>query len=179
MIRARPKSGTAAVLDSSLLAEARVVVTPPASDCVHALDAGTTSSPLLADYTRLSPADTWHDGAAFGWVGTVPEASDSGLPDVFRRDYVRGGGPCVLRLQLPAGACTAYLLTGDPNTFTRTLIVEVDGAEKARSDELTGREFQWLAVPLDGGSAGRAVDLRLSAKSGDTWHLSACVVVAD
>ncbi|MFE2678613.1 alpha-glucuronidase family glycosyl hydrolase [Streptomyces hygroscopicus] len=178
-VRARPASGTVAVLDSSLLAEAQAVVTPPAARCVHALDAGTSSSPLLEDYTRLSPADTWREGADFGWVGTAPAASDGGRPDVLRRDYVRGSAPAVLRLRLPAGPCTAYLLTGDPNTFTRTLIVRVDGVERARGDELTGRRFQWLRVPLDGGSSGRETDLELSAKPRETWHLGACVVLAD
>ncbi|MFJ6850958.1 hypothetical protein ACIQM3_10530 [Streptomyces sp. NPDC091271] len=58
-----------------------------------------------------------------------------------RRDYVREGAPTVLRLKLPAGRFTAHLLTGDPNTFDRTLIVRVDGAERARGEQLDGREF--------------------------------------
>ncbi|GAA2628708.1 alpha-glucuronidase family glycosyl hydrolase [Streptomyces axinellae] len=178
-LRARPRSGKVAALDSSLRAEARAVVTPPAARCVHALDAGTATAPLLAGYTRLSPADAWRAGADFGWVGTPPDASDSGLLDVLRRDYVRRGAPAVLRLRLPAGHCTAYLLTGDPSTFTRPLIVGVDGVEKARGEQLDGRAFAWLRVPLGGGSAGRETELELSSEPGRTWHLGACVVLAD
>ncbi|MFC9501218.1 hypothetical protein [Streptomyces sp. NPDC056982] len=37
----------------------------------------------------------------------------------------------------------------------------------------------WLRIPLDGGPFGGEVDLELSAHDGETWHLSACVVVAD
>ncbi|MFF5587429.1 hypothetical protein ACH4VS_27510 [Streptomyces hygroscopicus] len=55
----------------------------------------------------------------------------------------------------------------------------MDGVERARGDELTGRRFQWLRVPLDGGSSGRETDLELSAKPRETWHLGACVVLTD
>ncbi|WP_405659756.1 hypothetical protein OG379_05140 [Streptomyces sp. NBC_01166] len=55
----------------------------------------------------------------------------------------------------------------------------MDGAERARSEQLDGREFTWLRVPLDGGPSGREVDLELSAKEDQTWHLSACLVLAD
>ncbi|MGY0064181.1 alpha-glucuronidase family glycosyl hydrolase [Streptomyces sp. LZ34] len=178
-LHARPRSGAVQVLDSSLRSLARAVVVPPAARCVHALDAGPNSAPVLKDYTRLSPASSWHEGADFGWVGNTPDATDTGLFDIVRRDYVRDGAPTVLRLKLPAGRCTAHLLTGDPNTFNRSLIVRVDGMEKARSEQLDGREFTWLRIPLDGGSSGREVDLELSAQEDETWHLSACVVLAD
>ncbi|MFI9025369.1 alpha-glucuronidase family glycosyl hydrolase [Streptomyces sp. NPDC053560] len=178
-LHARPESGSVPVLDSSLRSLAKAVVVPPAARCVHALDAGPGSAPVLKDYTRLSPDSTWHEGADFGWVGNTPDATDTGLFDVVRRDYVRDSAPTVLRLKLPAGRCTAHLLTGDPNTFNRTLVVRVDGEEKARSEQLDGREFTWLRFPLDGGSSGREVDLEFSAKEDRTWHLSACVVVAD
>ncbi|MFE2446811.1 alpha-glucuronidase family glycosyl hydrolase [Streptomyces sp. NPDC059426] len=178
-LHARPRSGAVPVLDSSLRSLAKAVVVPPAARCVHALDAGPGSAPLLKDYTRLSPSSGWHEGAGFGWVGNTPEATDTGLFDVLRRDYVRDSAPAVLRLKLPAGRCTAHLLTGDPNTFNRSLIVRVDGIESARSEQLDGREFTWLRIPLDGGSSGREVDLELSAKEDETWHLGACVVVAD
>lgn len=178
-LHARPRSGAVPVLDSSLRNLAKVVVVPPAARCVHALDAGPASAPVLKDYARLSPADSWHEGAGFGWVGNTPDATDTGLFDVVRRDYVRDNAPAVLRLRLPAGRCTAHLLTGDPNTFNRSLIVRVDGIERARSERLDGREFTWLRIPLDGGSSGREVDLELSSKEDETWHLSACVVLAD
>ncbi|WJE02469.1 hypothetical protein [Streptomyces antimycoticus] len=178
-VHARPRSGAVPVLDASLRSLAKAVVVPPAARCVHALDAGPDSAPVLKDYTRLSPSSGWQEGAGFGWVGNTPDATDTGLFDVVRRDYVRDSAPTVLRLRLPAGRSTAHLLTGDPNTLNRSLIVRVDGIEKARSEQLDGREFTWLRIPLDGGSSGCEVDLELSAKEDETWHLSACVVVAD
>ncbi|MFD7814753.1 alpha-glucuronidase family glycosyl hydrolase [Streptomyces sp. NPDC059785] len=178
-LHARPVSGAVRVLDGSVRSLARTVVVPPAARCVHALDAGPGSAPVFKDYTRLSPDSTWHDGAGFGWVGNTPDATDTGLLDVVRRDYVRDSAAAVLRLRLPVGPCTAHLLTGDPNTFTKSLIVRVDGVERARSEQLDGREFTWLRVPLDGGGSGREVDLELSAKEKETWHLSACAVLAD
>ncbi|GAA0450025.1 hypothetical protein GCM10010361_12610 [Streptomyces olivaceiscleroticus] len=178
-LHAHPRSGSVQVLDASLRSLARTVVVPPAARCVHALDAGPGKAPVLKDYTRLSPDSAWHEGADFGWVGNTPDATDTGLFDVVRRDYVRDSAPAVLRLKLPAGPCTAHLLTGDPHTFNRTLIVRVDGAEKARSEQLDGREFTWLRIPLDGGASGREVDLEFSAKENKTWHVSACVVLTD
>ncbi|MZD06866.1 glycoside hydrolase, partial [Streptomyces sp. SID5785] len=177
-VRARPRSGDVQALDASLRSRAEAVVLPPAGRCVHALDAGTGTSPVLEGYTRLSPADTWHEGADFGWVGNTPDATDTGLFDVVRRDYVRDSAPTVLRLKVPAGRSTAHLLTGDPNTFNRPLVVRVDGTEKARTEQLDGREFRWVEVPLDGGGDGAEVDLEFSAREGQTWHLSACVVLA-
>ncbi|MFD0021297.1 alpha-glucuronidase family glycosyl hydrolase [Streptomyces sp. NPDC058382] len=178
-LHARPRSGSVQVLDSSVRSLAQTVVVPPAARCVHALDAGPTGAPVLKDYARLAPDSLWHEGSDFGWVGNTPDATDTGLFDVVRRDYVRDSAPAVLRLRLPAGRCTAHLLTGDPNTFNRPLIVRVDGAEKTRSEQLDGREFAWLRVPLDGGPSGREVDVELSANEDQTWHLSACVVLAD
>ncbi|MEW2568923.1 alpha-glucuronidase family glycosyl hydrolase [Streptomyces sp. NPDC047070] len=178
-LHARLRSGSVPVLDASLRSLARTVVLPPAARCVHALDAGPASAPVLKDYTRLTPASVWAEGSAFGWVGNTPDATDTGLFDVVRRDYVRDSAPAVLRLELPAGPCTAHLLTGDPNTLNRTLIVRVDGVEKARTPQLDGREFTWVEIPLGDGPAGREVDVELSAKQGQTWHLSACVVLAD
>ncbi|MFF1255736.1 hypothetical protein ACFVZT_02700 [Streptomyces sp. NPDC058321] len=134
---------------------------------------------IVKDYTRLSPDSAWHEGADFGWVGDAPAATDTGLFDVVRRDYVRDSAPSVLRLRRPAGRCRVHLLTGDPNTFNRPLIVRVDGNEKARREQLDGREFTWLRVPLDGGPSGGEVDLELSSRDAEPRHLSACVVVAD
>ncbi|MFE5119999.1 alpha-glucuronidase family glycosyl hydrolase [Streptomyces sp. NPDC056669] len=39
------------------------------------------------------------------------------------------------------------------------------------------RTNSMIEIPLDGGPSGREVDLELSAKEDETWHLSACVVV--
>ncbi|MBD0738677.1 alpha-glucuronidase family glycosyl hydrolase [Streptomyces sp. CBMA29] len=178
-IHALPRSGSVQALDASLRSFAKTVVVPPAAQCLYALDAGTSSSPVLSGYTRLSPGSVWTEGAGFGWVGGTPEATDTGLFDVVRRDYVRSAAPTVLRLTLPAGPATAHFLTGDPNTFNRPLIVRADGKELARTPQLDGREFAWLPVPLDGGPSGRTVDLELSTLPTKTWHLTACVVLAN
>ncbi|WP_405659754.1 hypothetical protein OG379_05135 [Streptomyces sp. NBC_01166] len=77
------------------------------------MDAGPSGAPTLKDYTRLAPESSRHEGVGFGWAGNTPDATETGLFDVVRRDYVRDSAPTVLRLKLPAGRFTAHLLTGD------------------------------------------------------------------
>ena len=49
-----------------------------------ALDAGSSPSPLVETYRRLSPADTWDAARGYGWVGTAPLSRDRGAPDALR-----------------------------------------------------------------------------------------------
>lgn len=154
-----------------------LVVAPAGPRCVLALDAGSATSPLLSGYERLAPQTMWDPERGFGWVGSSPQQRDrgSGL-DELRRDFCADTVSRTLRIALPAGSFPAYLLIGDV-VDSRPTVVEVDGAEVARSRVLAGNEFEWLRFTLDGGAAGRTVDLRLSGVAGEYWHLGALAVV--
>ncbi|MEU8707502.1 hypothetical protein [Streptomyces sp. NPDC048565] len=61
----------------------------------------------------------------------------------------------------------------------RRSVLTAAALASAAGEQLDGREFTWLRVPLDDGLSGRKVDLELSSEEERTWHLSACVVLAD
>ncbi|MGO4431601.1 hypothetical protein AB4Z54_75630, partial [Streptomyces sp. MCAF7] len=94
-----------------------VVTTPHPDDAATAFDAGPPSSPLLTGYTRLSPEDGYTADRGFGWVGDRPNTRDRGNADELRRDIVmQRGKPTVLRVPVPAGKPTVWVLTGDSLT---------------------------------------------------------------
>lgn len=174
----RPQLSAAGVL-TQIDASANVVATPPADATTLALDAGTTTSPVFPGYTGLSPASTWSDGQSFGWVGTPPDSRDRGTPDDLRRDLIASRNPATLRLAVPAGTHEAYLLIGDPGFAADPIVVSIAGQKVAGTTEpLATNTYQWLQVPLDGGTAGQTVDLALASggASGQYWVLDALVV---
>jgi alpha-glucuronidase len=150
----------------------------PAGDKVRlALDAGTTDSPLLDTYERLSPAHGWDAGRGYGWVGDPPEARDrGGAVDVLRRDFVNDSASRVLRLAVPPGRHDAYLLVGDVTALNATK-VSSGGELLAEAPAAPGGTFTWLRFQLDGGGTGRDADLEFSGTSGQHWHLNALVLL--
>lgn len=153
-----------------------VMVTPAASRCVLALDAGTDSSALLTGYARLSPATAWDAARGFGWSAGAPQSRDRG-GDALRRDFCNDTTRRVLRIAVPAGLHNAYLLVGDRTVRCLPTIVTVNGAELARSQPLAANVFAWLQFNLDGGAAGRTFDLQLSSIPNEHWHLVAFVLL--
>lgn len=167
--------GTIAQVDAA----ASVVATPPVSATVLALDAGTASSPVLSGYTGLSPANTWSDGQPFGWVGTAPGSRDRGTPDDLRRDLIAATSPATLRLAVPAGPHDAYLLVGDPGYAADPIVVSLGGQTVASTAQsLPPNTYQWLHIPLDGGTAGQLADVTFSSggSAGQYWVVNAIVV---
>ncbi|WP_163509107.1 alpha-glucuronidase family glycosyl hydrolase [Fodinicola acaciae] len=149
------------------------VVTPAGPQCVLALDAGTTGSPVLSTYQKLSPADLWDASRGFGWVGGKPQSRDRVILDALRRDFVNDTTARTLRLGLPAGGFDAYALVGDTNSLYPTRI-RSGGTLLAASDAMPGNAFTWLRFRLGGGQ----VDLELSGDPGQHWHLNALVIIA-
>lgn len=159
--------------DASLAA----VTAPPAAAVSLALDAGTTTSPVYAGYTALTPDSVWADGQQFGWVGTPPQSRDRGGPDDLRRDLVASTSPATLRLAVPAGVHQAWILVGDPGFAADPVTVSSGGQTLAAiTTPLPAGTYQWLSVPLDGGSSGQPDDLTFTGAAGQFWVVDAVVV---
>jgi hypothetical protein len=156
-----------------------VITTPPANAVPVALDGGTTTSPVLAGYTRVSPADTWATGDPFGWVGQVPSSRDRGFPDDLRRDLIASPTPATLRLAIPPGTHEVYLLVGDPSFAANRIIVSSSGHTLATTTEaLPPNRYQWIHFPVDGGTTGQQVDLTFSSGTANQfWVYNALVVM--
>lgn len=156
------------------------VITSPAGDAVPlALDAGTSTSPVLAGYTRLSPDDVWATGDRFGWVGHAPTSRDRGFPDDLRRDLVAALTPSTLRLAVPAGTHEIYLLVGDPGFAANPIIVRSGGQTVATTTTaLPPNQYEWIHFPLDGGASGQSVDVTFSSGAANQyWVFDALVVL--
>jgi len=77
------------------------------------LDAGTSDSPVMGGWQRITPADRWQEAGRWGWFGAA-EAVTRPVPDPLGQDYVTGnkGSPLTLRLRLPDGAARVAVLLG-------------------------------------------------------------------
>jgi alpha-glucuronidase len=160
-----------------VLADLTEVLTVPAGQrCVLALDAGSASSPLLDGYRRLTPGDAWNPEAGYGWIGGAPQSRDRESPDPLLRDFVNDIPARTLRVAVPAGEHEAHLLVGD--TFNaHPTYVHSGGELLGQSTFLFRGDYVWVHFTLDGGAAGREVDLELSSVPGEHWHLVALAVI--
>ncbi|HEX6514347.1 MAG TPA: alpha-glucuronidase family glycosyl hydrolase [Nocardioidaceae bacterium] len=160
------------------------VVAVPSGDAVSlALDAGSSVSPVLATYTRLSPADVWGADRSFGWVGAVPDDRDRNRLDVLRRDFVLGRDQThVLRVKVPSGRHRVSVMTGDAYSPSGTTILSEDSVVLGTSgdDVIPQGEFRWFSFSLDGGANGRTADLELQGKLRDGyWRVVALVMAQE
>jgi hypothetical protein len=169
---------TALASDARGQAQTDVLSAPRGDQVPIALDAGTATSPVLSSYTRLSPSDVWDAAQGFGWVGTPPQSRDRGTLDSLRRDLVTNTAPGTLRISVPAGNHTGYLLVGDAGFPADPMTVSSGGQTllDLASPQPTGA-FRWLVFPLNGGTSGRDVDLDFAAHvSGQFWRFAGLVV---
>lgn len=152
-------------------------VAPDPSAAAVAVDAGLETSPVADGWTPLTPADTWEDGDVAGWIGAVPEARDRRALDPLRRDFVLARGRAgTLRVAVPAGVHEVALLRGDATGSSGSTVVEVDGQTVVTGGgSLTAGAFAWERFTLDGGAAGRTVDVTLRNDDGNYWRLVALV----
>jgi hypothetical protein len=91
---------------------------------------------------------------------------------------VTNTAPGTLRISVPAGSHTGYLLVGDANFPADPMTVSSGGQTllDLATPQPTG-VFRWLAFPLDGGTSGRDVDLDFAAHvSGQFWRFASLVV---
>ena len=160
----------------ALITEAPVITAPAGRRCRLALDAGSPTSPLLDGYRRLSPSDAWDSARGFGWVDGAPQSRDRNQPDPLLRDFVNDTVARTLRLTIPAGEHSLYLLTGETSSDSFPTTVRMDGAVVGTSVFLPGGNFEWLDVPVDGGASGKTIDLEFSNVPGQHWHLVAIAI---
>jgi alpha-glucuronidase len=153
---------------------------PSGDQAVLALDAG--HGPLLGSYQLLTRDDAWDPARGFGWVETRPDSRDRGAPDLLRRDFIWSGTgrtPGTLRVALPAGQHRVFVLTGDNGFMSSDTVVFADGERVAETGELLpAGQFKWFGFELDGGAAGRTVDLRFVGEDHEQyWRVNALVVL--
>ena len=153
-----------------------ILTAPPGDTAVLALDAGTETSPLQAGYKRLTASSVWSAAAGYGWIGSAPMSRDRAVLDELRQDFVNDTAPRVLRVAVPAGEHDVLLLIGDATQPTDPTYISSAGSRLAASELLAAGAYSWLRFTLDGGSAGREVDLELSGDPTKHWHLNALVV---
>ncbi|MFJ8791509.1 alpha-glucuronidase family glycosyl hydrolase [Streptomyces sp. NPDC102462] len=157
-----------------------VVTAPHADDVVLALDAGPDGSPLVPGWTRLTPGDRYDDERGFGWTKGRPEPRDRGTGDVLRRDFVTQKiKDCAIRLRVPAGKHTVWVLSGDMAAESAITTVSENGTVLGSSGDATlpARTFVWFAFELDGGASGRAAELDITgSKLNGLWRIGALVV---
>ncbi|MFW6599818.1 alpha-glucuronidase family glycosyl hydrolase [Propionibacteriaceae bacterium Y2011] len=174
-----PLIGTTADLDASIdpeltvlgTADLRQLVAPAGPLCHFALDGGTTGSAVLPGYTRLSPESMFSAETGFGWVGEPPSSRDR-TGNALVRDFVGHPEPRTLRLVLPAGRHSAYLLVGDNDADPQAVEVREGETLLVTVPEQRRNQARWAAFELDGGGAGRTVDLTFTGLGG-WWRLNA------
>lgn len=161
--------------------QVEVISVPPGDAVALALDSGASSSPVLDGYQRLAPDDAWSEAKGYGWVGAQPDYRDRNRLDVLRRDFTLGRGqPYTLKLAIPEGKRRVYVLTGDAFAPSGNTIISTDGQRLGESGAriIPQGSFAWFDFELDGGEAGRTVDLDLTGELRDGyWRVVAMVVM--
>ncbi|RMB84874.1 alpha-glucuronidase family glycosyl hydrolase [Streptomyces shenzhenensis] len=158
-----------------------VVTAPHADDVVLALDAGPDGSPLVPGWTRLTPGDRYDDERGFGWTKARPDPRDRGTGDALRRDFVTQKiKDSAIRLRVPAGRHTVWVLSGDMVAESAITTISEHGTVLGSSgdDTLPARTFVWFAFELDGGASGRTAELDITgSKLNGLWRIGALVIV--
>jgi hypothetical protein len=157
---------------------AHTYLVPSTADAVYTLDAGTAASPLLDGFQRLDPALGYSEDTGFGWSANAAlESRDRGGPDTLRRDMVTSRQPATLRMRVPAGEHTVSLLRGDLQFAAQSLVVTVDGQRVVDGGvKLAANQWGWDQFVVDGGTAGRTVELTFSVDAAEFWRVNAIIV---
>jgi cytochrome c len=151
---------------------------PSTKRSVYSLDAGSPTSPLEPGYARLDPTVAYTEATGFGWVDTAGlESRDRGGPDELRQDMVTSQRPATLRLRIPAGQHTVSLLRGDSQFAAQPIVVTVDGRRVVDGGvPVATNRWGWNQFTVDGGQAGRTVDVTFGIDIAQFWRLNTVVV---
>ncbi|MPZ84166.1 MAG: carbohydrate-binding protein [Actinophytocola sp.] len=156
----------------------RTYLMPSTERTVYSLDAGTATSPLQDGYQRLEPATAYSAETGFGWTdNTALQSRDRVAPDGLLGDMVTSVSPATLRLRIPAGEHTVSILRGDSQYTAQPIVVTADGARVVDGGVEVGvNQWGWDQFTVDGGAAGRTVDLTFSIDVAEYWRVNAIVV---
>lgn len=159
-----------------------VITTLHPEDALLALDAGPDAGKVLAGYHRLAPSDTYSPSRGYGWEGPKPLSRDRANSDDLRRDLVMGKDvPFTLRVDIPAGTHTVWILTGDSSTDSGVTTISENGRVLAASGttSLPSRAMLWFSFQLDGGVSGRTATLEITGSLlNGLWRVGALVIPA-
>jgi len=159
-------------------AQVAVLTTTSPDRAALVLDAGSTTSPVLAGYQRLAPTDAYDPVKGYGWVGAGPDFRDRGRSDVLRRDFALSTTPRTLRIQVPPGQHDVYVLRGDTDFSSGgTGIWEGSTELVPIGRSLPTNTFEWLHFTLDGGASGRTADLTIKGIGSNYWRVNGLVML--
>ncbi|MFB8047457.1 glycoside hydrolase family 2 protein [Streptomyces hydrogenans] len=162
-----------AVVDSDTEAQPRLIQLAPGGASL-ALDAGPDAGPVAPGYTALKPSATYSAATGFGWLG-APESRDRINPDPLRADFATDKAARTLRVSVPSGTHTLYVLVGDKQYAADPQSITVNGTTAISTTRLAPGTFRWYAASVNGGGT---VDITFKAgASGDYWKASAVVIV--
>ncbi|MFG2819945.1 glycoside hydrolase family 2 protein [Kitasatospora sp. NPDC048365] len=162
-----------AVIDADTEAMPRPLNLTPGG-AVFALDAGTDTGPVAPGYRALKPSTAYSSTTGFGWTGGAPQSRDRISPDALRADFATDTVKRTLRVNVPAGNHTLYVLVGDNQYAADPQTVAVDGTAVITTQRLDTGTFRWYAAPVTGGGP---VDIAFSpGAAGTYWKASAIVI---
>ncbi|MGW4652236.1 glycoside hydrolase family 2 protein [Kitasatospora sp. NPDC004289] len=162
-----------AVVDADTEAQPRLIELTPGGAAL-ALDAGTDTSATAPGYRQLKPSTAYTTAAGFGWTGGAPQSRDRVGPDALRADFATDTAKRTLRVDVPAGNHTLYVLVGDNQYSADPQTITVNGTTAISTSSLPPGTFRWYAAPVTGGPA----DLGFAAgAAGDYWKAASVVIV--
>ncbi|MGW4897805.1 glycoside hydrolase family 2 protein [Kitasatospora sp. NPDC004240] len=162
-----------AVIDADTEAQPRPLNLTPGG-AAPALDAGTDTSAVTPGYQALGPATAYSTTTGFGWTGGAPQSRDRISPDQLRADFATDTVKRTLRITVPAGSHTLYVLVGDRQYAADPQSVAVNGTTVITTPLIPAGTFRWYAAPVSGGT----VDVSFTpGAAGTYWKASAVVVV--
>ncbi|MFB6843122.1 glycoside hydrolase family 2 protein [Streptomyces sp. NPDC056361] len=162
-----------AVVDGDTEAQPRLIHLTPGGASL-ALDAGPDNGPVAPGYKVLKSSTTHSGTTGYGWL-SAPESRDRINPDPLRADFATDKAARTLRVSVPSGTHTLYVLVGDKQYAADPQSIAVNGTTVISTPRLAPGTFRWYAASVNGGGTA---DITFKAgASGDYWKASAVVIV--
>ncbi|MEK2494666.1 glycoside hydrolase family 2 TIM barrel-domain containing protein [Kitasatospora purpeofusca] len=161
-----------AVIDADTEAMPRPLNLTPGGTAL-ALDAGTDTSSVASGYQALKPTTAYSTATGFGWTGGAPQSRDRIGPDPLRADFATDTVKRTLRVNVPAGNHTLYVLVGDDQYAADPQTVAVNGTTVITTQRLATGTFRWYAAPISAGTADIAFT---PGAAGTYWKASAVII---
>jgi len=98
---------------------------PPAGPM---FDFGTSTSPVMIGYTRVTESTVYSPGLGYGWTTGVFGSRDRGTPDSLRRDFVFSSSDRGFNVDLADGEYTVKVIIGDDKYRHDNIDMYAEGA---------------------------------------------------